>query len=80
MMDDLLDRSSWGMILFSALTQGDLATILLILALVAFVAAVWRAVSRDVAGPCCARGWGWCCWSSPCSPGGGAWRSLSTPA
>lgn len=50
MIEELLGRSSWGTILLARLSEGDLGTILLVLALVAFAAAVWRATLRDVLG------------------------------
>lgn len=50
MIGELFTRSSWGAILFARLSEGDLGTILLILAIVAFCAAVWRATLRDVLG------------------------------
>jgi hypothetical protein len=50
MIEELLDRSSWGTILLARLSEGDLGTILLVLAIIAFAAAVWRATLRDVLG------------------------------
>jgi hypothetical protein len=48
MIEELLDRSSWGVVLLGDLTGGDLATVLLVLAVVAFGLAIWRALARDV--------------------------------